>query len=121
MSNKTHADDPVEFARRLVGAGVKHARHVQDDHQHHRVRRPAMHVARELAERHRQLNVLHRRIRALDRRARSRTSSITPVKVSTANRIVAMTPRPNEYDQRMLLAADLDRVQVKENVARHRQ
>src|SRR3984893_4220872 len=42
---------PVEFARFLVGAGEKHAKHVQlygDDHQ---VRGPAVHIAKQLAKR----------------------------------------------------------------------
>ena len=46
-----HADTPVEFARLLVGAGQEDAKHVQPDRDDHQVRRPAVHVAQQLAER----------------------------------------------------------------------
>ena len=57
--SSSDAQHPVEFARLLVGAGEEHAAHVQEDHRHHAVRRPAVHVAQEDAERHRAAQVEH--------------------------------------------------------------
>src|SRR3984893_7705215 len=53
------AHAPVELARLLVGAGQKDARHVQPDGDHHRVRRPAVHVADDAAEGDDELQVAH--------------------------------------------------------------
>ena len=53
------ADDPVELARLLVGAGVEDAHHVEEDDEHHQVGRPPVHVADELAEADARLEVLH--------------------------------------------------------------
>ena len=44
-----NAHHPVELAGWLVGAGVEDAQHMQDGHQHHRVRRPTMHIAHQLS------------------------------------------------------------------------
>ena len=62
------ADHPVELTRRLVGAVVEDARHVQEDRQHHEVRGPSMHVSHKRTERHRRLEVLHVRVRVGDGR-----------------------------------------------------
>src|SRR6202521_883785 len=53
------ADAPVELARLLVGAGQKDARHVEPDRDHHRVRRPTVHVADDAAEGDHELQVAH--------------------------------------------------------------
>ena len=58
-----HAQHPVELARLLVGAGEEDAAHVQEDHRHHAVRRPAMHVAQKGAEGHRAAQVEHAVVR----------------------------------------------------------
>ena len=47
-----HADDPVEFARRLVAAGEEHAVHVQPRGDHHRMGPPAMQFAQNAQRRH---------------------------------------------------------------------
>ena len=52
-----HADHPVELTRRLVGAVVEDARHVEEHRQHHQVGAPAVHVADQQPERHRRLQV----------------------------------------------------------------
>src|SRR3990172_1446174 len=44
------ADDPVELARRLVGAVVEDPHHVQEDEEHHEVGAPAMDVPGEQPE-----------------------------------------------------------------------
>jgi hypothetical protein len=56
---KTDADDPVELARALVSARVKHPAHVQHDEQHHQVRSPPVHVADDQSGRDDELQVLH--------------------------------------------------------------
>src|SRR3970040_1757041 len=53
---------PVELARRVVGAGVEHARHVQRHGQDHQVSTPPVQVADEVAEEHRGADVLHVRV-----------------------------------------------------------
>ena len=58
-----HADDPVELARRLVGAGEEDPAHVQEDDRDHAVRGPAVRVAQEHPERDRVLEVLHAAVR----------------------------------------------------------
>src|SRR5438128_5252294 len=63
-----HAHHPVELARGLVGAGQEDAEHVQPDRDHHAVRRPAVHVPHEHAERHVVLEVLHVGVGVLRRR-----------------------------------------------------
>ena len=63
-----HADDPVELARLLVGAGVEDANEVQRDDEHHQVRRPAVHVPDELSESDAGLQVLHVAVGRADRR-----------------------------------------------------
>src|SRR5579872_5879007 len=45
-----HANHPVELTRRLIGAMVEDADHVQRDGDDHQVRGPAVHVAHQLAE-----------------------------------------------------------------------
>ena len=62
------ADHPVELARRLVGAVVEDARHVQEDREHHEVRGPSVHISHERSERDRGLEVLHVRVGVGDRR-----------------------------------------------------
>jgi len=47
--------NPVEFAGRLVGTVIEDAGHVQEDGQHHEVRRPSVHVPDQQTERHRGL------------------------------------------------------------------
>jgi len=42
-----HANDPVELTRWLVGAVIKDSHHVQEDEEHHQVRRPSVDVARQ--------------------------------------------------------------------------
>ena len=54
------SDEPVEFARLLVTAGVEDPRHVQEHRQHHQVRAPAVNVADEAARRDHEVNVLDR-------------------------------------------------------------
>ncbi len=54
-----HADIPVKLARLLVRTGEKDTEHVQPDRNHHQVRRPAMHVAQQLAERNIVLEIEH--------------------------------------------------------------
>ena len=51
------ADHPVELPRRLVGAVVEDARHVQEHRQHHQVGAPSVHVPHQQPERHRRLQV----------------------------------------------------------------
>ena len=62
-SSSSDADDPVELARRLVGAGEEHPAHVQEDDRDHAVRGPAVRVAQEHPERDRVLEVLHAAVR----------------------------------------------------------
>src|SRR5207248_9064792 len=56
---KQRADAQVELARLLVRPGQKDARHVEPDRDHHRVRRPAVHVADDAAEGDDELQVAH--------------------------------------------------------------
>ena len=54
-----HPDHPVELPRALVGPGEEHPAHVEEHHRHHAVGRPAVGVAEEHPEGHRELDVLH--------------------------------------------------------------
>ena len=45
------ADRPVELPRLLIRSGQKDAEHMELNRQHHRVRRPTVHVAQQLAVR----------------------------------------------------------------------
>ena len=51
QSSRKHADDPGQLARELVGAEEEHLRHVDEHERDHEVRAPAVHRAKEPAER----------------------------------------------------------------------
>ena len=114
------ANDPVELARRLVRAGVEDADHVQEHGDHHAVRRPAMHVAQQLAEDDDRLEVLDVRVRPLgggpviehQQRPGEREHE------EQEERQPTHAPRVGDRER---VTADLDRVQVQEDVREHRE
>ncbi len=57
--HQNDADHPIKLARRLVRTRVKDTTHVEEEHQNHRVRRPEVHPAQDVAERDRGMKVEH--------------------------------------------------------------
>ena len=57
--HQKNADHPVEFARRFIGTGQKHAEHMQPNGNHHGMGGPAMHIPHQHTEWHVVLQVFH--------------------------------------------------------------
>ncbi len=62
-----HADYPVELPRRLVGAGVEDAAHVEKDRDDHALGSPPVHVPHQLPEGDAGFDVLHALVRQISR------------------------------------------------------
>ena len=112
------ADDPVELARRLVGAGQEDAHHVQPDRDDHRVGAPAVNLAQD-AQRHVGTQVLDVLVGVFDRRpvVEHQQHAADDLGQEQEERQPAHAPGEAEADAAL---ADGDWVQVQEDVGHDR-
>src|SRR5262249_16920592 len=114
------ADNPIELARFLVGAGQEHSKHVQPYSDDHQVRRPAMHIPKESSE-----GDVVLKVENVPKRLNLRRMVIKHQKRSGERQDNKEVKRDATHSPRIIvgycIAVDLGRMEVQKDVREHSQ